>query len=57
MRGVVAVECLLAGAELIFAERIERCLDGVEELMQIAVILLDEQQPGIDKELRLRPRS
>jgi hypothetical protein len=42
MRGVVTVECLLAGAELIFAERIERRFDRVEELMQIAVILLDE---------------
>src|SRR5881227_990604 len=48
MRGVVTVECLLAGAELIFAERIERRFDRVEEFMQIAVILLDEQEPGDD---------
>ncbi len=41
--GVVAVEDGLPGAQLGFAERVERRFHGAEKAVQIAVVGLDEQ--------------
>ena len=41
MRGVVAFENFGAGAQLGFAERVERGVDGVEKAVQVAVIGFD----------------
>ena len=42
---VVAREDVSSGTEIGFAERIERRFDRLEELVEVAVILLDVQQP------------
>ena len=44
MRGVEAGEGFGAGAELCLAERVERRLDGVEEVMHVAGIGLDKEE-------------
>src|SRR5260370_2099920 len=46
MRGVVAGEGVGAGAELGLAEHVERRLDRVEELVHVAGIGLDKEEPG-----------
>ncbi len=48
MRGVKAGEGVGAGAELGFAEAVERRLDGVEEFVQVAGIGLDKEEAGHD---------
>ena len=46
MRRVIARENVRAGAKFGFAKGIERRLDRIEEMVQIAVILLDIKQAG-----------
>src|SRR6516225_1697051 len=48
VRGVEAGEDFSAGAELGFAQTVERRLDGVEELVHVAGIGLDIEQAGDD---------
>src|SRR6266478_6065467 len=48
MGRVVAFEDLGAGAQLGFAERVERRVDRVEKAVQIAVVGFDKQEPGDD---------
>jgi hypothetical protein len=48
VRGVEAGEDLGAGTQLGFAEPVERRRDGVEELMHVAGIGLDKEEPCDD---------
>jgi hypothetical protein len=48
MRGVEPSKGLGAGAELLLAKAVERALDGVEEVVQVAAIGLDKEEAGHD---------
>src|SRR5512144_905269 len=45
---VELLECRLAGTQLLFAERVERGLDGAQVCVQVFRILLDIEQAGDD---------
>ena len=55
MHGVVAGEGVGAGAELGFAERIERRFDRVEVVMHVAGFGIHEEKPGDDLARRMVP--
>ena len=48
MRGVAAGEGVVTGAELGLAERVQRRINRVEELVHVAGVGLNKEQPGDD---------